>query len=492
MRTALKTALALTTLTVALASCGQRAATPAPTTQAPLVKVELTAPVGSKATQQGLGAQGLTGDAPDHHYDVTVRDSAGKIVTFNGTTYDPTGTGATTLTLNSANNYQRLLLLPKGTYTFENKVKDDETSATLLAYGPAAENTGTIDQTSSVVRLKFHAVYNPNTSFLTPSMSMNELYTDTKFNLALSLHTASVNARPAATVPTSDIGPVTYTLGNATDGVLNGPGSKIGVNVTARGTDTDSELNVTASFKAWVQDPGADTASFQDVTESYAQQIQTNVLTVDTVMPTLTFAPLTAATGTEVNLTGQVGDDQGISNVRAYVDGNLVASSNPAEQGSGIQSIVGSGQGAWMTRWMFAKDGDYSVVVIAEDTSGNETRVEQTVTATTPPPAQYDFTAQPYTGVQTPFTLVNGQVSTVKVNYDGRASQLHMWMQMMSCSNACGGFTVTVTDPNGQPLSGYTQGTNYTEFDPQTIPGIYTITVTSFSDGVMDFEAHTH
>ncbi|GGL10849.1 Ig-like domain-containing protein [Deinococcus radiotolerans] len=485
MRSVLNTTLALTTLTLALASCGQRAVTP--TAKGPLMKVEVSAPA---FAGQGLGAQGLTGDAPARHYDVTVRDSAGKTVTFNGTTYDPTGTGATTLTLNSANSYHRLLLLPKGDYTFENKVKDDATSATLLAYGPAAENAGTVDKNNTVIRIKSHAVYDAATSTLAPSLSMNELYTDTTFNLSLNLKTAPVNSGASATVPTSDIGPVTYTLGNVSDGVLNGAGSKIGVNVTSRGTDTDSELNVTATFQAWVQVAGTDTASYQTVSESFAKQIQTNGLTTDTVMPTLTFATASASTGAALNLTGTVGDDQGVQNVRAYVDGNLVASNNPAEQSGGVAALTGDSQGNWTAAWTPAKDGDYSVVVIAEDTSGNETRAEQTITATTPTGVTYNITPA-YDWNTNAVTFMAGQVNTFKVHWDGSYSYMHVWMSVLS---GPGDFTATLTAPDGsnQPIFYGGNNTGYIEFGDQYQPGDYTITMVSNSDAVIDVQAHLH
>jgi hypothetical protein len=122
-----RTQLALA-LTTALASCGPQNA---PTPNAPLVKVEVAAPMAFGAGQtlgsQGLSAQGLTADAPARHHDVTVRDSSGKIVAFSGTTFDPTGAGNKTLTLDAANNFKQTLLLPAGNYTFENKVKDDAT-----------------------------------------------------------------------------------------------------------------------------------------------------------------------------------------------------------------------------------------------------------------------------------------------------------------------------------------------------------------------------
>lgn len=207
-------------------------------------------------------------------------------------------------------------------------------------------------------------------------MALNELYTDTKFNLSLNLKTATVAGGKGATVPTSDIGPVTYSLGNSTDGVLNGTGSKIGVNVTSRGTAADSELNVTASFSAWVQT--GDTATFQPVSIDFAKQIQTNVMTTDTVMPSLTLNASAPTTGTTTTLTGTVGDDVMVQGVRVYVDGNLVGSMDASDN---VGMVTGDSTGGWSAPWMVGPVGTYAMTVIAEDSSGNETRVDQTVTA---------------------------------------------------------------------------------------------------------------
>lgn len=77
MPTVLNTTLALTALTVALASCAQ--CDPALTATASLVKVDVSAAMalGEALGPQGLSGQGLTADAPARHDDVTVRDSKG-------------------------------------------------------------------------------------------------------------------------------------------------------------------------------------------------------------------------------------------------------------------------------------------------------------------------------------------------------------------------------------------------------------------------------
>ncbi|GGL10861.1 hypothetical protein [Deinococcus radiotolerans] len=281
-------ALACPSLALLLASCGHSTATP---TASPLTELRLSATgfmVG--AAPQDLGGLGLTSDAPARHVVVTVRDDSGQVVTFNGTTYDPTGTGAATVELNSGNLFRRTLLLPSGTYTFENAVKDDATNATLLAYGPAAENAGTLTTTGGSVRLTAHAVMDPASSVLAPTENVPQLFTDSTVNLALSPKTAGVNGA-SATVPTSDISAVTYSLGSPTDGVLNGAGSKVGVNVTARGAADDTTLNVTASFSAWIRVAGTDTATFQSVSVSYAQGIAMYAV-VQQAAPLMGFAPI--------------------------------------------------------------------------------------------------------------------------------------------------------------------------------------------------------
>ncbi|THF84365.1 hypothetical protein E7T09_20385 [Deinococcus sp. KSM4-11] len=470
----LKRVAALTALTALLAACQQ---TTAPHPQAALVKVNLSA--ATLRQTQGMHALGFTSDVPNAHYDVTIRDNAGHIVAFNGTTFDPTGNGATTLTLGQANEFTQTLLLPKGTYSFETKVKDDATSAVLLGYGPSTENQASVDATGSVIRLKSHAVFQGASSALAPAMNLAELYTDSTFNLSLNLKTAPVQGL-SATVPTSDIGPVTYSLGNSTDGVLNGAGSKIGVNVTARGTASDAELNVTANFSAWVYNGATDTASVQPVSLSFAKTIQTNMMTIDTVMPSVTFAPVgTAYTNQATLLTGRVTDDVQVQNLRVYVDGNLVASTDSAEQVPGVAPVITDGTGAWTAPWGATNVGTADVTVIGEDSSGNETRLSQSVTVEKQ--SAIEITPEDYGNYYQAFDVMNGVPLTFKVNADANQGMLHF--------KVYGYATVTATDPSGTPLAIATQYTGYTDF--YGFPsGQYTFTVTPTQDQTLNIETH--
>lgn len=469
--------LAAVGLTALLSACGQSGL---PLANAPLARVELGA-------GQGLRAQGFTGDAADAHYDVTVRDAQGNVVAFHGTTFDPTGTGTRTLTLSQTNGFHQTLLLPQGTYTFESRVKDDATGSVLLAYGPSQENVAMVDAMGSVVRVTSHAVLDPAGSSLTPVMNLAELYTNSTLDLGLNLKlpAVDVNGNPqVGTVPTSDIGPVTYSLGSVTDGVLNGAGSKVGVNVTARGTADDSELNVVANFRAWVYDSTTDTASFQPVTLAFAHAIQTNVLMADMVMPQLSLAPVSAAPGQASTLSGTLTDDVQAQALRVYVSGNLIASTDPEDQSGGAVPVMTDSSGMWSTTWVPEAEGDVRVDVIGEDSSGNETRITRTVTVQ----QQTDIQITPVTRSQgwsnyyESFNMSAGQSLTFKVNADTTdGGILHFKIY--------GDTTVTATDPSGNPLPVLSSFPGYTDFYGYA-SGQYTFVVTATADQQLSIETH--
>ncbi len=164
---------------------------------------------------------------------------------------------------------------------------DADSRSALLAYGPGSENAAQVDAEGATVRLRVHSVVDPDQSTLTSAMNLNKLFTDTRFTLNLRPRTAAVNGVSSA-VPTSDIGEVVYRLGAPSDGELLTAGSPLGVQVKARGTDTDSVLNVTASFGAWVRVGNTDTAAFTDMPVSFAKQIQMNAVAVDLTPPEVT------------------------------------------------------------------------------------------------------------------------------------------------------------------------------------------------------------
>ncbi|EYB68073.1 hypothetical protein DEIPH_ctg027orf0001 [Deinococcus phoenicis] len=439
----------------------------------PLVKFDL-------AALGDFQALGLTSDAPARHFNVQVRDSKSQLIAFNGTTFDPTGTGAKTLTLNSANAFRRTLLLPAGTYTFENAVKDDATDSTLLAYGPASENSAAISGDGAVVRLKYHAVFDKASSTLDFSTNMARLFTNSTFNLSLSLKTSPVSGT-SATVPTTDIGAVTYTLGNATDGVLNNAGSKIGVNVTARGTDTDSTLNVTASFDAWIRNAGTDTATYGPTSVDFAKAIETNAMVADTVSPALTFSPVGAAyVNSGATLSGTATDDVQMGEIRVYDDAKLVASNVAAD---GVTAITTNANGNWGTRWTPATQTSHDLTVVA-DSSGNETRAVQTVSVDSTPP----FTLTSATG-EVHFNLTNGVLRTFKVIVPNNSSLFFALFNPGGCTSACSPqgpkqFTSTMVNAQGQSVALQFTTYNGNGYDyTSTMPaGEYFVTVTPTAD----------
>lgn len=410
----LATGFALTSLALALASCGSSnapvASQPAP---AELVKIQVAAPFVGGASGQ-LKGLGLSGTLPGVLFNVQVRDAKQNLVAFNGGTFDPTGKGSKTLVLDGTNDYRQTLLLPAGTYTFENAAKDTATSDVLLAYGPANENSASISGDSAVVRLKFHAVFDKANSALNFSMSTARLFTNSTFNLSLRPMTSPVSGIQAA-VPTTDIGPVDYTLGNTTDGVLNG-GSKIGVNVTARGTSTDSVLNVTASFNAWVRNAGTDTASFVPTSLDFAHNIETNVVEADVTAPEVEFVKLNEAfQDSAATLSGMANDTVQVDAIRIYANSQLVASTVAAE---GVGSITTAANGAWSAQWTPAVTGSHELSVVVSDSSGNELRKDQSVTVAL---RDYDLELDGQTGnwTETNITIpANGDL-WVKVNRSG-------------------------------------------------------------------------
>lgn len=484
------TVFASLSLALILASCGG-SNTPGVTTPGaagPLVKVDV-------AALGGLRPQGLTGDAGPLLFKVNVRDSQNQLVAFNGTTFDPTGTGTTTLTLNISNDFQQTLLLPAGTYSFETAAKDASTSSTLLAYGPATENTATIQGNGAVVRLKFHAVFDKASSSLDFSTNTPLLFTNSTFNLKLSPKVAPV-AGLSATVPTTDIGPVTYTLGNATDAVFNNAGSKIGINLTARGTAADSTLNVTASFNAWTQVDGTDTAVYGPTTIEFSKAIETNALVADTVMPTLTVNPVAGgylATGTP--LSGTALDDVMLSEIRVYDDGALVASSMISDNVTIITTDAG---GNWTTTWSPTIVGSHDLSVIVADSTGNETRADQSVTVS--PVAPYTLGTGSVNEVH--YALTNGVPRTFKVIIPANNGSLFFALFNPASCVAMSGcspqgpkqFTSSMVDAQGNPVALALDTYNGNDYDYTfTLPaGEYFVTITPTADSKVSLYGYTN
>lgn len=435
--------------------------------------------------------QGITDSTPALNMNVRVRTSDGRELHFagNGTTYDPTGTGTAVITLNHDNGYMRDLLLPEGSYTFEVAGLDAASGSALLTYGPGSENAATVDANGAVIRLKAHSVLDPAASTLEPAMNLPTLFTDTRFTLNLRLKTAGVNGTSGA-VPTSDIGPVTYSVGAASDGDLTLPGSKLGVQVTSRGTDTDAELNVAANFSAWVRVAGTDTAAFAPVQVNFAKQIQKNGLTADMIMPTVTVQTPADISPTQTGvLNGTATDDHMIRSIQVYDGVTLIAST---DAGDNVAPVTTDASGAWSAPWSSAEPGEHTLSVVVNDDSGNERR--ETVKGNVKVVVATDVTiatdSQPNVTV---FSLTAGVPQTFTIHLDDALGGSFLaFFNPGTCTSsqqcppqAVKQFTSVLTDANGTviPLMvGDHLGYAY-DFTEDLLPaGTYTLTVTPSAD----------
>lgn len=435
--------------------------------------------------------QGITGSTPLLNMDVRVRTSNGSEVHFagNGTTYDPTGTGPTVITLDRDNGYTRDLLLPEGAYTFEVAGLDAANGTTLLTYGPGSENMATVDANGSVIRLKAHSVLDPAVSTLETAMNLPTLYTDTRFTLNLLLKTASVNGTAGA-VPTSDIGAVTYSVGAASDGDLALPGSKLGVQVTSRGTDLDSELNVAANFNAWVRVAGTDTAAYSPVQINFAKQIQRNTVVVDMTPPTVTVQAPADLSPTQTGvLSGTATDDNMVRSIQVYDGVTLIAST---DAGDNVAPVTTDASGAWSAPWSSAELGEHILSVVVNDDSGNEKR--ESVTGNVKAVVATDVTigsdGQIYNTV---YSLTAGVPQTFTIHLDTVTdSSFLAFFNPGACGSgdlcppqAVKEFTSVLTDTNGAvvPLEiGDHMGYDYDSSEDLLPAGTYTLTVTPSAD----------
>lgn len=364
-----------------LGACSRSVPVPAVTGQ--LVEVGLNAGFVGKLTATTPRALGLPIDAPALHMNVKVRDAKGNPVAFKDGVYDPSNQGSTTLTLNTDNAFAQKVLLPAGSYTFENATKDgdtDEEGTALLAYGPASENQAVITAGKSNVTLKFHAVYDPKSSSLGFIRNTAQLFTNSTFDLGLFAKSNPVNGVSYA-IPTSDI-TMDATPYSVAQGTINGASSKLGVNVTATGSTQTPSVTVNAHFKAWTQ-TGSDTAEQTSQTLTFTHAIAMETVSLDWSAPTnVTIAvPDSTTVGSAATVTGTAQDDVALASVRLYAGVQLVASSETQEQSGSVAPVAMKADGTWRTTWTPEKAGTFTLTVMATDTSGNETRAEKATTA---------------------------------------------------------------------------------------------------------------
>lgn len=362
--------LAFTTLGLVLASCGQQTQVPVPTGD--LVRLTLTSPL-SALKPQGLPT-GPDGRSTVTYLKVKVKNAQGEPVTFNGeNVYQQNGEQAF-LTLNSAQP-TATVVLPRGTYTFENIGRANIEGA-FLAYG--TNDAIDLTQGSTNINLQLHALASQDATLFTDKLGWKSVATQDLLDLRLNVLNAD-----GTVVPTVDYTPVTYQVVNEQGDALPGvadvlPGSsKLGARVKVIGTTGTSELFVKASLQAW-QATGPETAAPTALSKTFRIAFDKTGLVVDTLAPQVTMNAVgTITAGQALTLTGGVSDDSGnVASVRVYDGSLLIGSTDSTEFGmNGVGEINLAGD-AWTLPWTPATSGAADLLVIAADKAGNEGRAE--------------------------------------------------------------------------------------------------------------------
>ncbi len=403
----------LVLLTGLLASCGQMSTAPsAPTTgSAPSgTMVNLRLGAAAPVSAQAFSALGLPKNAPLAHINVTVRDSSGNPVYFVDGVYAPNGANSSnassTIVLDGAHGFSKFLLLPKGQYSFENAGKyEDGEQDVLLSYGPASENTSILDEKTNSVQLRFHGVIDPQKSRLDFAMQTEKVYTNDEVHLKLYANTAEVNGK-SFPLPLNDIimrnlalsMPENYTLADWNSAEFMGPGSARGVDLIARGTVQNPNLNVSAHFRAYVRQGGSDVATLQSVElPAFEHAIEVSSISADIQPPyEVTMQPISASTaGQIVPLMGTALDYNGVAGIDVYEGSTLIGSTDAQ---SSPNAVLTDGQGNWSLNWV-ARPGTHELTVVARDLAGNESEASQTVTVASANGQAPDYLYNPWQGM---------------------------------------------------------------------------------------------
>ncbi|MFC4425259.1 Ig-like domain-containing protein [Deinococcus navajonensis] len=360
--------LALTTLSLVLAACDQQAQLPAPHA-GDTISLTLTSPLAS-LKPQGLPT-GPNGASTVKVFTVKVTDAQGQPVTFDGQNVYQQNGPQTTLTLSSAQP-STTVLLPRGTYSFENIGKTDA-QGTFLAYGT---NDRVALNTSRSVQLDLHALADERSTTFTDKLGWTSVAPDEVLDLRLNVLNQDGNR-----VPSGDYGDPLYQVVDARGQPLIGvaevlPGSsKLGARVKVSSAAATNELFVKASVQAWMA-TGTDRAALNTLSRTFRIAIDgvTIGLVVDTQAPAVKLNAVGAVTaGQAVSLTGTVNDDSGmIASLRVYAGSLLVGSTDSTEFGQNGVGELNVVNGAWSLSWTPTTSGAADLMVLATDKTGNE------------------------------------------------------------------------------------------------------------------------
>ena len=364
--------LAFTTLGLVLASCGQQAPQPASApTSGNMVTLTLASPLAAFKTQ-GLPT-GPDGRSTVTHLKIKVKNAQGAYVQFNGQNVYQQNGAQTFLTLSSTQP-NATVVLPRGTYTFENIGKDNA-EGTFLAYGT---NDGVnLTQGSSTINLQLHALADEGTTTFADKFKWKSVATQETLDLRLNV----LNAQ-GTVVPTGDYSGINYQVVDAQGTPLNGVAevlagsSKLGARVKVTGTTSTSALFIKATTQAW-QATGPETAAPTTFSKTFSIAFDKTGLSVDTQAPQVTLNAVgTVTAGQEITLAGTASDDGNLMAIRVFDGSMMIGSTDTAEVGQNGVGEVMITAGQWSLRWTPTTSGAADLLVIAADKAGNEGRAQ--------------------------------------------------------------------------------------------------------------------
>ncbi|WP_309571485.1 Ig-like domain-containing protein [Deinococcus sp.] len=357
-------------LPLLLGACSQGTPQP-PLASGPLVHLTLHSPVSRAVAAQGL--PGTAGHSPVDHLKVKVYDAQHHAVTFDGQNVYRQGGMQLSLTLD-ADHPSVDVLLPQGTYSFEN-IGTASADGAFMAYGwNEDQNLGAL---GSSVNLELHSLLDPETLSLNTYLPTSYAFTQDVLDLRLKVLTPT-SGGVGLPVPLGD-----YSVAYAAPlGEVLGS-SQLGARVKVIGQTDAPGIDTTATVTGWVAD-GPDTASRRSVPVTRRIALGLSSIGADVGRPNATLSPLDSATvGQSVVLTGDASDvESGVGAVRVFDGSTLIGSTDEADGVPlvtfALTATLDTGTD-WSLVWTPTTAGERDLTLVVDDIHGNETWLQQSV-----------------------------------------------------------------------------------------------------------------